>query len=132
MKKIIFVILLSILFIDSAISQQVLQSRTSYSLNKSTNEHIYVKTFPETHTVYFPIYEKNTLIGVGDYVEFSYGPQSDLYISLNDSITLNPALPVGGFRLQGKNFENNFPVVVFERETVFIDGGFVPRYGWDG
>ena len=58
MKKIILVILLNILFIDSAISQQVLQSRASYSLIKSTIERIYVKTYYEIHSVYFPIYEK--------------------------------------------------------------------------
>ena len=108
MKKIILVILLNILFIDSAISQQVLQSRASYSLIKSTNERIYVKTYYEIHSVYFPIYEKNVIIGVDYYNAFSYGRQSDLYISLNDSITLNPAFYDGGFRLQGRNVDGNF------------------------
>ena len=108
MKKIILVTLLNILFIDSAISQQVLQSRASYSLIKSTNERIYVKTYYEIHSVYFPIYEKNVIIGADDYNEYSYGPQRDLYISLNDSITLNPASYDGGFRLQGRNVDNQY------------------------
>ena len=108
MKKIILVTLLSIFFIDSGISQQVLESRSSYSLIKSTNERLYVREYLETHSVYFPIYETNVIIGVNHYNEFSYGPQRDLYISLNDSITLNPAFYNGGFRLQGRNVDDQF------------------------
>jgi hypothetical protein len=55
MKKIILVTLLSIFFIDSAISQQVLESRSSYSLIKSTNERLYMRTYEETHRVFLPI-----------------------------------------------------------------------------